>query len=389
MEYLSPAIAYFIRCFLTWISSCCRKFRLNRNLKKFNKKSEEWLSKDRNFIPIIINYQLKTGFFKAKAHQKQYKIQIPNDKEEELQRLNFKLVKLEGQDLSNEFTERLCCSFGEKISESDAKELILRYVELTADDFINDIKEGKLRFNKYLYGVLDVVSERNGCVLHLYESDYFTFKATTKIFNSISNNLILKSISRDAHINEFTPFLNSIGVGGFIIINRGDGDELVFGYRSKKSCQSGGYWHFSFDETFTRDDKIGEKGNPSLEGCVLRAIDEELGISGKEQDLCGVKSNMRLFDAGIIKSSDNRFEFEVCGFARVNFSSKYTFDDFFMGYRFAKDAEIETQTIDFINIRDKLDTFLCEKTLSPEAYHLAQHIKWLYDYKILNDIFEE
>lgn len=194
-------------------------------------------------------------------------------------------------------------------------------------------------------------------------------------------------------VNKLTPFLNSIGVGGFIIINRGCGDELVMGFRSKASCQSGGYWHFSYDETFTQDDKIGETGDPSFEGCMLRAIDEELGISEQEREICGINTNIRFLDAGVIKTSgdDNRFEFEVCGFGRVAFSKRYTFEDFCRGYRFAKDAEIETQTLSFINIKHELGDFIetanFKGEISPEAYHLAKNISLLYELKILDDDF--
>jgi hypothetical protein len=132
---------------------------------------------------------------------------------------------------------------------------------------------------------------------------------------------------------------------------------------------------------------------PNMEGCMLRAIEEELGLSEEERKICGVRDNVRLLNAGIISTTgdDNRFEFEVCGFGYIKFSKKYTFEDFCLGYRFAKDAEIETQTLDFVNINKDLDLFLetakKQNEISPEAYNLAKNIKLLYDLKILGDSY--
>ena len=80
--------------------------------------------------------------------------------------------------------------------------------------------------------------------------------------------------------HKLRPFYNSVAVGGFVIIDRGNGDELVTGFRGE-NCQSGGYWHFSYDETFTEDDKSDEDDQPNLMTCLRRALSEELGILRK------------------------------------------------------------------------------------------------------------
>ena len=92
----------------------------------------------------------------------------------------------------------------------------------------------------------------------LYHSDYFTFKFTVHVYNKlkkiISTNSLQTPLSHYTdlkHIERLKPFLNSIGIGGFLILDRGKGDEIVFGWRDNRSCESGGYWHLHYDETFT------------------------------------------------------------------------------------------------------------------------------------------
>lgn len=349
---------------------------------------------DEGYIPVVVNYMLCDEFFRAEALSDYYIVPFPKEKEEKLHSLSFINVDLSSNNDFRDYDGKVI----DALKKSEVKiiidqDLIDKEAILVADAFIDDIEKGKLRFNKYLYAVSDVKQTKSSCVIYLYESDYFTFKVMTGLYNKLKNCLRdeqHRCSYNSLDIPNLTPFLNSIGVGGFVIIDRGYGDELVFGFRSKDSCQSGGYWHFSYDETFTHDDKKNENRMPSFEGCVLRAIDEELGISDEEQKMCGVMQNIILFDAGIIKTSgnDNRFEFEVCSFCHVSFSDNYTFGDFCLGYRYAKDSEIETQTLDFINIKKDLDVFLEKRKesgeISPEAYHLARTIKLLYDENVLS-----
>ena len=176
-------------------------------------------------------------------------------------------------------------------------------------------------------------------------------------------------------------------VKGRFLVNRGEGDELIWGFRGT-NCQSGGYWHFSYDETFTRDDAEADRAADLIK-CIKRALTEELGIHPEEQEKC--VADIQLLDCGIIRTegNDNRYEFEVCSFVRICLSEEYAIRDFIQNYRFAKDAELETRCLKLVKISD-LDQFIGknEKNMSPEARVLALKIKALSDLNLLVSDYE-
>lgn len=95
-------------------------------------------------------------------------------------------------------------------------------------------------------------------------------------------------------------------------------------------------------------------------------------------------SQITFLNVGVIRTAgnDNRLEFEVCSFVRVCLSEAFTLEDFIHGYRFAKDAEIETRCLEFIPIKE-LDKFISTHKISPESKHLAQTISLLNDFNLL------
>ena len=60
----------------------------------------------------------------------------------------------------------------------------------------------------------------------------------------------------------------------------------------------------------------------------------------------------------------------------------HTTDDFIKGYRFAKDAELETRCLDFSPI-NQIDDFINTHRMSPEAKALLNNIKYLHQYNVL------
>ncbi|MEO5426220.1 hypothetical protein ABJB41_24020, partial [Bacteroides ovatus] len=101
-------------------------------------------------------------------------------------------------------------------------EFITRLSEETADVFIHEMHQAKLRFNKYLYGIYDVrVDEDDKCEISVYNSDYFTYKCTVNLYNALAT-IPVKSCFPDFNVNvaQVRPFYNSVAVGGFVIIDR-------------------------------------------------------------------------------------------------------------------------------------------------------------------------
>jgi len=376
------------------IDFCVKKIRENRrkNAKQeglvgYKKELKTIDHKNPHYDVLCRNNDLRKDYFQHNVLDTLFVIPFPEKKRELLIQNDFNPVIMheremmsnrQGMKLYEQLKELLTLN---GIAAENQEAYITQIAEETADRFIIDIKKGKVRFNKYLYGINDKPKEQNNaCIINVYESDYFTFKTTTNIYNALKkkNGFVLLN-------NQYAPFLNSIGVGGFVIVNRGEGDELIWGYRGS-NCQSGGYWHFSYDETFTHDDSNNQDQAATLTDCIKRALDEELGINREEDSTCLPPSQLTILDGGIIhtEGDDNRFEFELCSFVRVCFSEQYTFDDFIHNYRFAKDAELETRCLKLVKISE-LNQFIRdnEDIISPEAKALAMKIKCLAELNIL------
>ena len=342
-----------------------------------------------NYDVLCSNKDLRKNYFQHKVQNGQFVIPFPENKKDELVKHGFLPVKLNDEEMKSEgigdtlYTQLKELLMLNGLPKEEVEEFIAKTAVETSKKFITDIKAGNVRFNKYLYGVYEKPEQtETECTINVYESDYFTFKTTTNIYNKLKaqKNGYVK-------LNNYSPFLNSIGVGGFVIVNRGDGDELIWGYRGS-NCQSGGYWHFSYDETYTHDDAENQDQAATLTACIKRALDEELGINRNEDKKCLPESQITIIDGGIIHTdgNDNRFEFELCSFVRVCFSEEYTFNDFIHNYRFAKDAELETRCLKLVKIAE-VETFIKEEEdkgrISPESKALAMKIKCLADLKIL------
>lgn len=378
-----------------------------RKLKRYQKKKTDAVITP-SFISLAENLLLESDYFKVDNIdlERPFYIAFPKGKKEELQSRHFDPV-FTNKECQNELKEKLrkyiSSYYGENIKYNKVSYTIENFInkiaEETSDKFITEIDKGNVRFNKYMFGVCNLETTQENSTITVYQSDYFTFKCITSMFNALKKITCTQALpykNTPFKVSDICPFLNSIGVGGFLIMDRGYGDEIVVSLRGN-NCDSGGYWHFSFDETFTADD-INQKGKCSLKECLRRALVEELGILKEEQDKALPEEQIILLDSGIIHTDgdDNRFEFEVCSFARICFSEQYTFDDFIKGYRFAKDAELETRCLDFIRINE-MDSFIKTKDmlmqnqepsikrqgLSPEARNLLEKIKIIYQCKLL------
>jgi hypothetical protein len=362
-------------------------------LKRYNlKKYQSKIIREDQYKVLVNNVCLEDKYFRVnKINDDEFIIPFPETREKNLEELGFRKVykKNKNQCLHNSLYNYISKYYGEQLTyrgeNYSIPEFITRLSEETADVFIHEMHQAKLRFNKYLYGIYDVrVDEDDKCEISVYNSDYFTYKCTVNLYNALAT-IPVKSCFPDFNVNvaQVRPFYNSVAVGGFVIIDRGNGDELVTGFRGE-NCQSGGYWHFSYDETFTEDDKSDEDDQPNLMTCLRRALSEELGILRKTQEKCIPTSQITFLNVGVIRTAgnDNRLEFEVCSFVRVCLSEAFTLEDFIHGYRFAKDAEIETRCLEFIPIKE-LDKFISTHKISPESKHLAQTISLLNDFNLL------
>lgn len=359
-------------------------------LQEYKLKLSDLEKSNPNYKVLCSNKSLDYEYFRHNTKDAIFVLPFPETKTELLIENGFTPVIVykkpmcmnkQGKELFAQFKDIIAQN---GIPDNEVDAYIEKKAIETADKFITDIRKGRVRFNKYLYGVFNKPKQKvNECVIDVYESDYFTFKTVTNIYNDLKS----RNGGKVKFGDNYAPFLNSFGVGGFVIVNRGKEDELIWGYRGS-NCQSGGYWHFSYDETFTHDDSPNQDQAAELISCIKRALDEELGINREEDDKCIPKSQIMILDGGIIYTDgdDNRFEFELCSYVRVCFSEKYTIGNFIQNYRFAKDAELETRCLKLVKMSE-LEAFIAEEDekhrISPEAKALALKIKCLYDLGLL------
>lgn len=364
-----------------WISAKITKFRIDAY------KSDSSKVESAHYTTIIENSQINNSFFSVNDCKKYFT--LGDDAQNEPST----------EELVKELTELYSFNFNVVEGEDPLEIVDLKNLnnahKCVLDEFKNALAGGKVRYNKDLYGVLGVSLIDNECRIKVYNSDYYTFKVTAKgvYLNSLETDLLSRLKENKQNLKQnliegLFPYLNSIGIGGFIIINRGNGDELVWSRRNK-NCQSGGYWHFSFDETFTNDDNPEEGVNP-INYCIKRGLAEELGILTEvDWPRCSNDEYIKVIEAGVIHTGieDGRFEFELLSAVRLCFSDSYTIDDFILGYKFAKDAEIESEILRFVPISN-IETFVKQEKCSPESIVLAKKIALMSKYKLIGSDFD-
>lgn len=255
--------------------------------------------------------------------------------------------------------------------------------KMTACSFIHELEQKKTMFNGAELGVYSITdnrtinSESPTLDIELYYSDYFTFKCMTELFHilySIEDSpFIIKSI-RD--IPGISPFLCSIGLGGFVYTNFEGNDMLLWTKRSDV-ISSGDMWHFSFDETVSvQNDAITKNHEIQIpsDGYVRidsnkilkRALKEELGITET------IGNNFGLFEIGIIQSE--RLEVELISSACI----KMTKEEYCEGklnelWKLANDGYLEVSKLQFLPLYGQ--EHLVGKFITPESFEISKRMQ--------------
>lgn len=256
---------------------------------------------------------------------------------------------------------------------------------MTACSLADGIRKGTMLFNGTELGVYDILDTRETDVenpivdMELYYSDYFTFKCMTLLYHvlcSVSSNPFM--VKGTESVKALSPFLCSLGLGGFVGIHTPDGVSLLWSRRSG-GISSGGMWHFSFDETVSllldsvkRDGHICVEPDGSVrlapQHILLRALREELGIPAHmvEQDRHG------LFEIGIIQSE--RLEVELIAQATLHFDGQGSIaDELRKMHEASNDGYVEISRLEVLPLRDRRS--LTGKLLSPESYRIYERMQ--------------
>lgn len=168
----------------------------------------------------------------------------------------------------------------------DLEKLIEIHSERVAKDFVTG--SNGCKFNEIKYGVLDVdigrrVGQREDPVATIttFETDFYTYR----VFCSILKELIqrgheISRVSTLADLKKYNCFICSIGVNVITCIDskKYNEDEIIFTKRSSNTINYQNMFHISVNEGMCYMDYNPSTGRFSIEQCLLRGIEEELGI---------------------------------------------------------------------------------------------------------------
>lgn len=244
-----------------------------------------------------------------------------------------------------------------KMQIAYSEDLINTAKNEVAQEIIETIKTGVQRHNGEMYGVKNVrltrtvYDEEAGFVMNLYTTDFYTYNVFANLYEKLIKSNHSIKVGNVQDLNTYAPFLSSFGVSGFVMINRGAGDEILIGKRSQTVNVDKGKWHFSMNEAFSLKDKdFYEK--PSLEACFFRGIKEELGINEVY-----TKSHIRQWGFMDFDIDMKKFELGVTAFVKVRFNDAFTFKNLIELYKIAQDGKLETDTIFTLPFTD-IDKFI-------------------------------
>lgn len=261
------------------------------------------------------------------------------------------------------------------------KEFIAIVSEMVACDFIVELEAGKTMFNGAELGVYSITdmrtenSEEYCADIQLYYSDYFTFKCMTEMYHILcSIDASPFALSKVGDIRKLSPFLCSLGLGGFLATYVGGEVSLMWTKRSG-NISSGDMWHFSYDETVSllldgiKDEKghlvLGKDNSVLIDAnkLLLRALKEEVGAT---QDLVE-EDNHGIFEVGVIKSE--RLEIELISHAVLHLSPTPSVQEQIKQmHNSANDGYLEISKVQFVPLKDK--KVLIGKLLTPESYEI-------------------
>lgn len=272
------------------------------------------------------------------------------------------------------------------VQDFDIDKFIYVVSEMVAYDFISDLSKGKTMFNGAELGVYEITDNRttnseHPCVdMKLYYSDYFTFKCMTEMYHILCSidekPFAIESIQ---DIRKFSPFLCSLGLGGYLAAYTDNGISLMWTKRSN-NISSGNFWHFSYDETVsllldgaTNNQKqlIISKDKEvriDTDKLLFRALKEEVGATQEKVK----EENHGIFEIGIIRSE--RLEIELISQAILHLDSSLTLQEQIREmHDNANDGYLEISRVEFFPLKDR--DSLIGKLLSPESYSIYNRMR--------------
>lgn len=344
---IGAMIGYFIEGFLDKVKNCLAKriatasrIKISHQLQTLNfKEDAEYMAID-HAVPkyfennVILNKSSNCVI-----------VPIPNEYRDQLEELGFEYhvgAYTDNPIIAKSFSHINIGSYVDFILEESVN---------VANEFLEDLQRGKIRFNGYLYGVEHIMLNRYGdneeplLKLDFYKTDYFTFRVFANLYKRFRESIIIKGVG---DLNNVPAFLSSFGIGCYVIATDGAEEYLVLAHRGDNVIVDKDKYHFSMNEAFSIMD-TDIYGNLSFVSCLFRGLREELQLNEnwKNQII-----DFGFLDLDIIM---DRFEMGITCYVKMKFDSEFTMERFRDLYKTAQDKELETKGLFFIpmrNIRD-------------------------------------
>lgn len=256
--------------------------------------------------------------------------------------------------------------------------------EDTAHFFIYECKRGNCRPNRYMYAV-DYISRSSyngeGIInLDIYTTDQFTFKFMTNLYNKLKSINNIFPVKNFGDINRLVPFLNSIGLGGFIIVRKEEKNIFLFS-QLNRNINSSELCHFSYEKTFMPIDMEDSDDNLTpLQRCLFRALDKDNGIT---LDSLSIQVDYGICDFGLIYNE--RFEFEICSYIVINTNDDSVLEELRDRYlALANESKYRTLAMHFIDAED-ISSFLKTYKATPESIEISKLLNTRLNIKLGKD----
>jgi len=271
-----------------------------------------------------------------------------------------------GRDDYNDFIRKVSNNLN--VNENNFEELLKRKIDEVARVFLHRIQNGEPYFNGELYGIKKInvtrktINEKPNVNIICYKSDYFTHRLMASIYQeSVNQNIFIIPNGVEGGYNDFNYFLTSIGLNLIVLLE--DENLVVFTKRSGNLLNmSKDTWHVTMNEAVSVTDLSDTSGRISLERCILRGLNEELGLDLYK----GSKYEYDIYYSDIFYVQ-NPIETGILSFIKIR---NLSFDDLQIMYSAAKDKEFETKGIMKVRFsKDDLKKFLKKN----EVTHVCQY----------------
>jgi len=312
-------------------------FKISRQLQSLNfKEDTDYMAID-HAVPKYVEDNII-----LKQTDKSVIIPIPEDFRNPLEELGFEIHQCGTADKA--IIEK---SF-KHIGIDDYAPLISEASIGVAKEFIDELNQGKIRFNGYLFGVEHLMLNRYGeneeplLKMNFYKTDYFTFRVFANLYQKLKKHFAIKGIE---DLNSVPAFLSSFGIGCYVIATDGIEEYLIIAHRGNNVIVNKDKYHFSMNEAFSLMD-VDIYGNISFTSCLYRGLREELGVNEKYKK--------QIVDYGFLDLDIvlDRFEMGITCYVRIKFDDTFSMDNFRDLYKSAQDKELETTELKFVPMKE-------------------------------------